>query len=351
MYPRLNIKLNLLEQNMKTILAECRSRNIEPVAVTKVHKADDKIVDLLIKSGFGAVGDSRMQNIKKIKYNVEKLLTRIPMPSEIDELLKYASCALISSVYTAKLIDKAAKKQNLVFKVILMYDIGDLREGIYGEESFVKAAKEIAGLNNITLYGIGTNMGCMNGILPSEENLSELIKLKEKTEKYINKKIPILSAGNTDVFAFLLKKNNVKEINQLRIGEAIIMGTDAAEGNIEILNQNAVTLSAQVIEVYNKPSIPKGKAGINPFGEKIEPKDIGIRRRAILAVGRQDINCAHILPQNNDIKIIGQSSDHTIIDITDDKNNYDIGDIIEFNLKYGGILSAYTSEYVYKNYT
>lgn len=350
MYPRINIRLDKIDKNMQIIMSECKMRGIEPVGITKVHKADDKIVDLLIKNGFKKIGDSRLINIKKIKYDVEKLLTRIAMPSEVEELVKYATSALISSVYTAKLIDEAAGSLNKKFKLILMYDIGDLREGIYGEDNFIKAAKEISLLENVVLYGVGTNMGCMNGILPNDKNLSEIIRIKEKTEQAIGKEIEILSAGNTDVFAYLIKNKNYSQINELRIGEAAIMGTDAAEGIIDILNQNAVTLSAEIIELYDKPSLPKGDTGINPFGEKIKANDIGIRRRAILAVGRQDINSAHLLPLEKNIIIIGQSSDHTVLDVTDVSSNYKIGDIIEFNLKYGGILSAYTSEFVYKNY-
>ena len=350
MYPRLNIRLDKIEKNMQIIMRECKMRGIEPVGITKVHKADGRIVELLIKTGFKKIGDSRLLNIKKMKYDIEKLLTRIPMPSEVDELVKYATSSLISSVYTAELIDKEADKQNKIFNLILMYDIGDLREGVYGEDNFIKAAKEISLLKNVVLHGVGINLGCMNGILPNEENLSEIIRIKEKTENAIGRGIEILSAGNTDVFAYLLKNKNYNQINELRIGEATIMGTDAAEGVIDILYQNAITLSAEIIEVYDKPSIPKGAPGINPFGEKIEANDVGIRRRAILAVGRQDINSAHLLPKENNIKIIGQSSDHTVIDITDLQGNYKEGDIIEFNLKYGGILSAYTSEYVYKNY-
>jgi predicted amino acid racemase len=351
MYPQIEINLRLIEQNMQMILSQCRKRGIEPVAVTKVHKANRRIVDLLIKTGFKKFGDSRLQNLKRLKeYDVEKLLIRIPMPSEIEELVEIATSSLISSVSIAQLIDKEAKKQNKIFKVTLMYDIGDLREGIYGQDNLFQAVKEIESLENVILHGIGTNMGCMNGILPSEDNLTELVHIKEKTEQCIGRKIEVLSAGNTDVFAYLLEHENIKGINELRIGEAIMMGTDAAEGNIDILKQNAAGLHAEVIEVYEKPSSPTGNIGLNPFGEKVESKDLGIRRRAILALGRQDVSYLHIIPKDENIMIIGQSSDHTVLDLTSCTRQYQLGDIVEFNLKYGGILAAYTSEFIEKNY-
>lgn len=351
MYPKIDIDLKLIEQNMKIILEQCRQRGIEPVGVTKVHKADKNIVDLLVKTGFKKLGDSRLLNLKKLKrYDVDKLLIRIPMSSEIEELVDNATSSLISSVKIAQLIDKAARKQNKIFKVILMYDIGDLREGIYGEENLIQAAKEVNALKNVELYGLGTNMGCMNGILPSKENLTDLVKVKEKVEQNIGRKIEVLSAGNTDVFAYLLKNKNIEGINELRIGEAIMMGTDAGEGTIDILNRNAVRLHAEIIEVYDKPSSPTGIVGLNPFGEKVESIDLGVRRRAILALGRQDVNYLHMNPKDENISIIGQSSDHTLLDLTNCTRAYQLGEPIEFNLKYGGILAAYTSEFVTKNY-
>lgn len=57
-----------------------------------------------------------------------------------------------------------------------------------------------------------------------------------------------------------------------------------------------------------------------------------------------------LYPIDKDIKVIGASSDHTIVDVTKSKNKYLIGDKIEFLLDYGGIMTASTSKYVKKYY-
>lgn len=350
-YPRLNVALQPIRDNMSVILHTCRQWNIEPVAVTKVHRAHPDIVKMLLELGYTKLGDSRVDNLKKLAgLNVEKLLIRIPMPSEVAELVKWATSSLISSIYTAKLIDQEAKLQKKKIKLTLMYDIGDLREGVYGLENLYKVAKEIDELKNVELYGIGTNMSCMSGILPSEKNITEFLKAKKNVEEYLGRKLAVASAGNTDVFAFLLRNKMMEGINELRIGEGMIMGTDGAEGVIEILHQDAVTLEAQIVEIYDKPSQPTGIASINPFGEKVEQRDDrGMRKRAIVALGRQDVHFMHLIPYDENIVLIGQSSDHTVLDVADCIEQYIEGDVLKFHVKYGAILSGFTSDYVYKN--
>lgn len=351
-YPRLNIELKPIRQNMSIILDACRKWGIEPVAITKVYRAHEDIVQMLLELGYTKFGDSRVDNLKRLEKikGVEKLLIRIPMPAEVAELVEYGTCSLISSIYTTKLIDQEARRQKKKFKLVLMYDIGDLREGVYGVDNLCKIAEEMDTLKHVELCGIGTNMSCMNGILPSAENLTEFLEAKKSVEDCIGRKLAVASAGNTDVFAFLLKNGTFEGINELRIGEAMIMGTDGAEGVIDVLHQHAVTLQAQVVEIYDKPSQPIGVSGVNPFGEKIEVlKDKGLRKRAIIALGRQDIHFQHMIPCDEKITLIGQSSDHTVLDVSDCTTDYREGDILTFRVKYGAILSGFTSDYVYKN--
>ena len=72
--------------------------------------------------------------------------------------------------------------------------------------------------------------------------------------------------------------------------------------------------------------------------------------RAIIALGRQDINPEGLFPINQSIEIIGASSDHLILDITKCSPSYKVGDIIEFTMDYGCILKSMTSPYVKKKY-
>ncbi|GAI29781.1 unnamed protein product, partial [marine sediment metagenome] len=74
----------------------------------------------------------------------------------------------------------------------------------------------------------------------------------------------------------------------------------------------------------------------------------GIRKRAILAIGKQDIYLNGLIPLKEGIKIVGASSDHLIIDITDFKEELKVGDEVKFRLNYPALLSATTSKYINK---
>ena len=148
----------------------------------------------------------------------------------------------------------------------------------------------------------------------------------------------------------LVEKNEVpKGINQLRLGEAIVLGKETAFGKrIENTYDDVFTYLAEIIELKEKPSVPIGETGIDAFGEKPVFTDRGVRKRAILASGRQDLKVEGIKPRDKDAIVIGASSDHLIIDVSDCRKEYRVGDIMEFDMNYGALLAAFTSEYVEK---
>lgn len=87
---------------------------------------------------------------------------------------------------------------------------------------------------------------------------------------------------------------------------------------------------------------------MDAFGNKPFFEDRGMRKRAIVAAGKQDVRPDGLTPIDDKLIILGASSDHMIVDITDSKNKYSIGDSIEFLLDYGALLGASTSEYINK---
>lgn len=229
-----------------------------------------------------------------------------------------------------------------------MVDVGDLREGIWPDK-IEEYVNEIMKLENIELLGIATNITCYGGVLPSKENLEILIKCKEKIKEKIGLDIKLISGGNSSSFLFLMKNLLPSGINNLRFGEVLLLGRETETGNfVNILNKDIFKLQTEIVEMKEKPSIPIGKVGIDGFGNVPNFEDKGIRKRAIVAIGRQDINIGTYKPIDKNIEVLGASSDHMIIDITDSNYNYKIGDIIEFDINYEGLLCLSTSEYVYK---
>ena len=97
-----------------------------------------------------------------------------------------------------------------------------------------------------------------------------------------------------------------------------------------------------------KPSVPIGEVGKDAFGNTPQFIDAGIRKRAILALGKQDVYIEGIFPLDEKAKILGASSDHTIVDITNADCEVRVGDEMLFALTYPGLLSASDSRYIEK---
>lgn len=348
-YPRVIIDTKKIKENTEILVKLSRDNGIDVVGVTKAFCANSNVARAMVDGGVKFLADARIDNIKKLeKFNLKKILLRLPMISQIEEVVKYADISLNSEVSVIRAISDEAIKMNKVHGIILMIDLGDLREGIYYDEEIFSIIDKIKDLKGIELLGIGTNLTCYGGVIPDENNLGKLVNIGNMIKQRFGIKLKIISGGNSSSIN-LFGNDILSEINNLRLGESIICGRETAYGKrIEDTDDDAFVLEAEVIEIREKPSIPSGIIGMDAFGNTPNFVDNGIRKRAILAVGKQDIDESGIIPLDEKIIIIGASSDHLIIDITDCDGKYQIGDIIRFKLTYNSILKSMTSEYVDK---
>nr|WP_244262336.1 alanine/ornithine racemase family PLP-dependent enzyme [Thermoanaerobacter wiegelii] len=276
------------------------------------------------------------------------MLLRIPMKSEVEEVIKYADISLNSEIDTIKSLSEEAKKQRKIHEIILMVDLGDLREGVL-KEDVIPIVEQIVKLEGIRLRGIGTNLTCYGSVIPTPDILEELVEIKNSINKKFNLNLDIVSGGNSSSLYLVQNGLIPRGITQLRIGEAIVLGRETAFGDrIPHTYDDVFTLEAQIVELKEKPSYPRGILGMDAFGERQVYVDRGIMKRAILAVGKQDVNMNDLIPMDSSIELIGSSSDHLIVNVTNSQYPYNVGDIIKFKLRYGGILSCSTSEYVEK---
>lgn len=372
MYPRLVIDIKKLEDNVKTLAAITKDDgNCSLMIVTKGLCADLEMVKMLAKRPeVDFVADSRIKNIKsysKIVRDAGKktVLIRIPMLSEVDEIVKHVDVCFNSEMETVRAIDKAAAKEGKVQDVLLMIDLGDLREGIFfeNEDEILKDAMEIKDMKNVNLYGIGVNLTCYGAIIPKHENLSKLVEIARKIEAKTGLKLEMVSGGNSSSI-YLIESDKMPRIgrmpkdekmpegiNNLRLGEAFLLGNDTAyETEIPNTHHDAIKLQAQIVELKEKPSLPIGEVGVDAFGEKPYYEDKGIMKRAIIAVGKQDTDLGSMTPVDERIEIMGGSSDHIILDLTACNGDYKLGDIVEFTVGYGGMLKLVTSPYVDRIY-
>jgi predicted amino acid racemase len=203
----------------------------------------------------------------------------------------------------------------------------------------------------LELWGIGTNLTCFGGILADEENLGCLTDIAAALRRSLDTPLPIVSGGNSSSIGLLLDGRMPKGVNHLRLGEAVLLGNDTAKcAPLPGLYTDVFCLSAELVEVKTKPSRPIGTAGANAFGEPVHFEDEGEQLRGILAIGRQDTNAEGLKPLDAGVRILGASSDHLIVDLTQAKTEYRVGDILSFLPDYGALLKAYTSAYVIKAY-
>lgn len=356
MYPRLNIDLAKLKHNANTLCKMAKKQGIDDLAfVTKVFCADTEMVKTLSETSCRYLADSRIENLKNYPDTGKlKILLRLPMLSQVEDVVRFSDISFNSEKATLCALSAAAEKIDKQHKVVLMIDMGDLREGIFfeKEDEILQLAEFVENDPHLTLYGTAFNLTCYGSVLPTKENLTQFLKITKKIEDRIGRKLDFISGGNSSSVSLLLLDGTNLPFNNLRLGEALVLGRETAyEQNLDGLYQDVVTLEAELVEVQDKPSYPIGEIGVNAFGERLEYTDLGIRRRAIAAIGRQDMDCDGLIPLDPGITVVGASSDHLILDITDCQESLQIGDTVQFKLNYGCMLRGFTSSYLKRVYT
>ncbi|MGB3366891.1 MAG: ornithine racemase Orr [Acidaminobacteraceae bacterium] len=351
MYPRLEVDLKKILENSKFLSNQFKENNLKFMAVTKSFCAFEEISRVIVEGGAEFLADSRIENLEKAKdLDAKTLLLRLPMQSEVEKVVKYADYSLNSEISTISKLSEISKKLGKVHNVILMLDLGDLREGVLPVD--VDATVEsILELDGVKLAGIGVNLTCYGGVIPDKNNLGQLADIANHIEEKYKLKLEIISGGNSSSLYLIDKKELPSKINSLRIGETLVLGRETAYGNIiEGMHTDAFKLAGEVIEVKKKGSSPIGEIGMDAFGNHPVFEDKGDIMRAIVAIGRQDVNPDGLSPLDSKIEILGASSDHLLLDITNSETKYKVGDIIRFDVDYGALLSLSTSNYIKKEY-
>lgn len=355
-YPMLTIDLKKLHNNTNVIVDLADKYNIGVAGVIKGFNAIPEIVDEMVKGGCQQIASSRLHHLsetKKRHKSIPTLLLRLPMLSEIEYVINHCDMSLNSEKETLFALDREAKKQHTTHGVILMVDLGDLREGVMTYEEVLALSLLVENkLEHLELLGIGTNLGCYGTVQPTIKNLTKLSAMAEQIETEIGRELEFVSGGSTTSLPLLVKGDIPAKVNHLRIGDGIINPSDLIVDwklTIEGLEKDTFTLKAQVIEKNTKPTYPIGEMFLDAFGNEGHYIDRGLRKRAILGVGNQDVgDCLQLIPKDDRTEVIGGSSDHTIVDIEDAIIDYRIGDIMKFNLLYQGVLFLTGSPYVNK---
>lgn len=355
-YPVLEVDLNKIRTNTEIVTNLCKDNGIEAAGIIKGFGGIVEAAKAMAEGGCTQMGSSRIEQLKSLKeanINVPLLLVRIPMFCELEEVVKYSEMCLVSEKETLVKLNLEAEKQNKKYGVIIMYDLGDLREGVFYRKELIELSKLVEyELKNLTLEGIGANLNCYGSVAPTFKNLTELSDAAEEIEKILQRKLHIISGGGTTTLPLMITGGVPKKINHLRIGEGINNTQDLPmywDTDIKGLDKDTFVLKAQIIEINEKPTYPIGELKVNAFGEYGHYEDRGIRKRALIGLGNQDVgDSSKLVPKDKNIIVLGASSDHTILDIHDSEIEYKLGDIVEFNVLYQAMLFTSLSQYISK---
>lgn len=322
--------------------------------VTKILCGNRDYLTELLSFGVKQVCDSRitnLQTIKSINPEIETLFIKPPAKSTIPKVIKYADISVNTELDTIRLLAAEAKRQNVNHKIIIMIELGELREGVM-RDNLIDFYAEIFNLNNIEVVGIGANLSCLYGILPNQDKLIQLSLYKQLIEAKFNKKIALVSGGSSVTIPLLIQGILPKGINHFRVGETLFLGTDVYNSTpLDPLNTEVFKLFGNIIELIEKPVVPTGELSTNVSGHSFEfdqEKIADTTHRAIVDIGLLDVGDEHISPVNEELKIVGASSDMIVIDLSENNDNLKVGDNIEFRMDYMGILRLLNSKYVDK---
>ena len=346
--PRLEIDLDKIQHNARTLVELLAGRGISVTGVTKATLGSPEISGALLRAGVSALGDSRIENIEALRaagVPAAMTLIRSPMLSQVERVVTHSDVSFNTELDVISELSSAAQAARRTHGVVLMVELGDLREGIMPGD-LEAAVRETLRFPHIALKGIGTNLACRSGVSPDARNMAELSALADSIDAAFGPVLGMVSGGNSGNLQWALSGADTGRINDLRLGESLLLGRETLQRQpIDGLHTDAFTLIAEVIESKVKPSQPWGEIAQTAFGEKPLATDRGQISQTILAVGRQDTDPDGLQPPSG-IEILGASSDHLIVD--PGRGRLSVGTEVAFQLNYSALVRAMTSPFVAK---
>lgn len=348
--PRLEIDLAKIRHNTQTLRRLYAAKGIHIMGVTKAVCGAPEVAHAMIQGGLTVLADSRIENIQRMRAAgiAARFVLLRTLPSRAEETVLHADISLNSELATLERLAEAAQRLNRRHDVILMVELGDLREGILPENLF-SVVRHTLEWKGIRIAGLGANLACFGGIRPDAGKMETLSRLARNVEEVFDLRLEIISGGNSANYDWFSQTGLPGRINNLRIGESILLGCETLQRRpIPGLYTDAFRLVAEVIELKTKPSVPQGVVCQDSYGNVPKFEDRGPMRRALLGIGRQDVIPEGLSPEQQGLDILGASGDHLILDAKTVPLR--VGDEIGFRPNYGALVAAMTSPYVTKKF-
>jgi predicted amino acid racemase len=352
---RLCINLEALRHNLARIEQLISSHGASWTLVTKVLCGNREILDAIATMGIKSIGDTRLHNFNSLESSypaLERWYLRVPHHSITDEVVQLTTVSLNSEISTIEKLNASAAARNKRHNIIIMIELGDLREGIL-PGSLISFYNHVFAFGNIDVLGIGANLGCLAGGVPSVDQLMQLVLYRELLELKFKYELPFISAGTSVVLPLLGTRSIPKAINHFRIGEAAFLGTDLInKKTLDGFRDDVFILETEIAELKHKSMTPLSAAGeVAPFdtsdlGNDYSPGERG--HRALISVGQLDTEVRGLTPIDETCRVVGASSDISVVHIDRNKRSYSVGDTLSFKMNYSALLRLMIDPYIPK---
>jgi len=363
---KLVIKTQNIISNISKISEFLGKHDIYWSLITKVFSGDKEflkeiLIDEVIEN-IHSIGDSRLtslKNIKAVNPGLRTIYIKPPASVYAKEVVEFADVSLNSSLYTIKLLNKEAQKQNKIHRVIIMIELGELREGVL-RENVLDFYRQIFNLPHIEVIGIGSNLGCMYGVEPSFDKLMQLVLYKQLIESQFDTKLPYVSGGSSITLPLVESGVVPKELNHFRIGESAFFGTSPLDNKkFSDLSTDTFDLEAWLLEMEEKIIVPDGnisEASIGHTSEQEQDVDRTVKaNKGIFDFGILDVDIDNIKPTDENFEFVGTTSDMTVYKINnvkkpENKDKYKVGKSFIFKPNYMGVARLLNSKFIDKEF-
>lgn len=355
--------------NTKTILENIRKldnylkqNDIKWTLVSKILSGNREVLEIILNSpdikNCHSIGDSRLSNLKVIKSLRPEIVTmyiKLPSITSAHSVVKYADISLNSSYHTIEALNREAVAQNKIHKVIVMVEMGELREGVI-RDKLLKFYGSVFDLCNIEIIGLGTNLGCMYGVEPTYDKLIQLSLYKQLLEIKFDRTLELISGGSSITLPLIGKKRIPPNVNHFRIGEAAFMGKSPLNNRkFRNLSTSAFEFKANIIEMELKEGVPDGIIGEGNVGhaEEIEEtENILEQYRIILDFGLVDVDNTNLRIKDEKLSFSGTTSDMTVLNFNKSekstRNIYKHGKKVAFKPDYMAVARLMNSGFITK---
>lgn len=348
---RIVADLDKITANARATVDACARHGIAVAGVTKCVCGEPEVVRAILAGGVRTIAESRIDNVRRIRdagIDCDIMMLRLPALSQVDDIVALTRSSLNSEPRVLRALSEAAVRQGKTHEVLVIVEWGDRREGVMPEEAeaLCRLAAELPGLE---LTGVACSLNCLCGVLPCATNMLDFATFVEQLEQDLGLRFQVVSGGHTNNLQFVENGSVPRRVDHLRVGEGILFGRDSiCDVSLPGTQRDTFKVYAEVIELKEKPSAPEGELGPDAFMRTHEWPDRGIRRRAVLAMGEIDLDVSFLTPTRPGVEIVGASSDHTVVDVTDVDPPVQMGEELEFGADYVAVAVGWSSRCVHR---